>query len=145
MDTKLPNAGSLRPIELGVRRLGLPDLLQIDQAHFFIFHVRCLWNYVCEITKCTFWEIFGIFFLNYWKRNAQFICKHLSLHDKRIAYVRIVLYLYILRFVACFKDCTWQIIKLSFKLLLNLFEGNHMFGTNPLCEFSNFHPLFYEM
>ncbi len=41
MDIKFPKAGSVRPFELGVRRLHTPDLLQTYKAHlsFFMYDV----------------------------------------------------------------------------------------------------------
>ncbi len=37
MDIKFPKAGSVRPFELGIRRLHTPNLLQTYKAHLSFF------------------------------------------------------------------------------------------------------------
>ncbi len=45
------------------------------QSSFVIFHVRCVWNYVCEVTQCTFCRYLGSLLSKLLKSDAHFIWK----------------------------------------------------------------------
>ncbi len=116
MNIKFPKASSVWPFELGVRRLHTKDLLQTYKDHV-IFHVRCIWNYVCEVTQCTFQRILGSFLSKLLNKLRAFHLKSLNSHAKRITYVRVILYLCILRFCGLFcKNSTWHSFKQFFQV-----------------------------
>ncbi len=69
---------------------------------FITLHVRCIWNYVCEVTQCIFWEIFGSFLSKLLTIDRAFHLKSLSLYENRITHVRVMPYLCILFFCGLF-------------------------------------------
>ncbi len=124
MDIKFPKAGSVRPFELGVRRLHTPDLLQTFVFFsFVIFHVRCIWNYVCEVTQCTFWKILGSFLSQLLKSYAYFIWKA-SIHMQNALRMSGLYFTCVFCVsVACFKDSTWHSFKQFFQVTAILSWG----------------------
>ncbi len=120
MDIKFPKAGSVRPFEQRVRHPWPPSNLQ---SSFVIFHVRCIWNYVCEVTRCTFWRILGKFFQNNWKSYAHFIWKASIYMRKALRMSGLYFTCVFCVSVACFKDSTWYSFKQFFQVTTILSWG----------------------